>query len=216
MDSITHLFFGGVIAAAIALKQHRRAALLAGMALNTLPDLDVFPLMLSDDPVDAHDLAPCRHAFVAGAAVRRVGDLVVLQAARKARRAIADALVVGDLRLPDGAPAAGQLHRLRHATAVALPIPPMMWSSLFIIDPLFTLPWFVAFVLAMVAGSKSWGGRALAAGIVFGVGYVVWSLVAKSMVERRRIARSLPSDWPTHRGSRCRNRSTRCCGGWWR
>ena len=51
MDSITHLFFGGAIAAAIAPKEHRRAALLAGMALNTLPDLDVFPLMLSDDPV---------------------------------------------------------------------------------------------------------------------------------------------------------------------
>ena len=51
MDSVTHLFYGGVIAAAIAPRAHRRAALLAGMALNTLPDLDVIPLKLFADPV---------------------------------------------------------------------------------------------------------------------------------------------------------------------
>lgn len=44
MDFITHLFYGGAIAAAIAPRQHRRAALLVGAALNTLPDLDVIPL----------------------------------------------------------------------------------------------------------------------------------------------------------------------------
>src|SRR6188472_3447087 len=51
MDSITHLFLGGAIAAAIAPPGQRRAALLAGAALNTLPDLDILPLLLSDDPV---------------------------------------------------------------------------------------------------------------------------------------------------------------------
>src|SRR4249919_2951785 len=51
MDSFTHLFVGGAIAAAIAPPGQRRAALLAGAALNTLPDLDVLPLLLSDDPV---------------------------------------------------------------------------------------------------------------------------------------------------------------------
>ena len=51
MDSITHLFFGGAIAAAIAPRRDRRGALLAGMVLNTLPDLDVIPLALSGDPV---------------------------------------------------------------------------------------------------------------------------------------------------------------------
>ena len=51
MDSLTHLFYGGAIAAAIAPARHRRAALLAGAALNTLPDLDVLPLAFFDDPV---------------------------------------------------------------------------------------------------------------------------------------------------------------------
>ncbi|HJW45507.1 MAG TPA: metal-dependent hydrolase [Lysobacter sp.] len=44
MDSLTHLFVGGAIAAAIAPSSQRRAALLAGAVLNSLPDLDVFPL----------------------------------------------------------------------------------------------------------------------------------------------------------------------------
>ena len=46
MDSITHLFLGGALAAAMAPAKHRRAALLAGAILNTLPDLDVLPLAL--------------------------------------------------------------------------------------------------------------------------------------------------------------------------
>ena len=52
MDSITHLFYGGVIAAAIAPRGHRGAALLAGAALNTRPDLDDCPLMRSDGPAE--------------------------------------------------------------------------------------------------------------------------------------------------------------------
>lgn len=51
MDSITHLFLGGAIAAAIAPAKYRRVALLAGAVINTLPDLDVLPLALVEDPV---------------------------------------------------------------------------------------------------------------------------------------------------------------------
>ena len=52
MDSLTQILLGGAIAAAVAPARHRRAALLAGAALGTLPDLDSLPIMLfSDDPV---------------------------------------------------------------------------------------------------------------------------------------------------------------------
>jgi inner membrane protein len=60
---------------------------------------------------------------------------------------------------------------------------PIMWSSLFIVDPWFTLPWFVACVVAWFARERI-GTRALALGIALGVGYVGWSLAAKAMVER--------------------------------
>ena len=52
MDSITHLFLGGAIAAAMAPAKYRRSAILAGAAINSLPDLDVIPLFaFSDDPL---------------------------------------------------------------------------------------------------------------------------------------------------------------------
>ncbi|MDX1550661.1 MAG: metal-dependent hydrolase, partial [Lysobacter spongiicola] len=53
MDSLSQILLGGAVAAAIAPAGHRRAALLAGAALGTLPDLDVIPIsLLTDDPID--------------------------------------------------------------------------------------------------------------------------------------------------------------------
>ena len=52
MDSVTQLVTGALLAAAVVPAKHRRAALWAGAALGTLPDLDVLPLsLLNDDPV---------------------------------------------------------------------------------------------------------------------------------------------------------------------
>ena len=50
---MTQIVLGGAVAAAIAPGRHRRAALLAGAALGTVPDLDVIPVnLLLDDPID--------------------------------------------------------------------------------------------------------------------------------------------------------------------
>lgn len=186
MDSITHLFYGGAIAAAIAPRAHRRAALLVGAAINTLPDLDVIPLLLlSDDPVQRmtwHRAAT--HSwlvlpFVAWALwafFRRRGGRVA-QAPRRWWWAIFVCLMA---------------HPLLDSFTVygtqllwPLPIRPLMWSSLFIVDPLFTLPWLLAFVLALAAGARRWGTPALACGIALGVGYLGWSLAAKTLIERQ-------------------------------
>ena len=64
-----------------------------------------------------------------------------------------------------------------------LPMRPLMWSSLFIVDPWFTLPWFAACLVAWFSRERT-GTRALALGIALGVGYVGWSLLAKALVER--------------------------------
>jgi inner membrane protein len=183
MDSITHLFYGGVIAAAIAPKGHRRAALLAGAALNTLPDLDIFPLALFDDPVVRmtwHRSAT--HSwlvlpFVAWAIwwFFRLRGGRVAQSPVRWWWAIFACLMAHPLL--DGFTVYG--------TQLLWPLPmrPIMWSSLFIIDPLFTLPWLLAFVFAWFARERL-GTKALHLGIAFGVAYLGWSLLAKSMVER--------------------------------
>ncbi|WP_242111501.1 metal-dependent hydrolase [Luteimonas aquatica] len=199
MDSVTHLFYGGAIAAAIAPRGHRRAALLAGAALNTLPDLDVIPLRLFADPVAQ---MTCHRglthswfvlpvvAWAIWAFFRRRGGRVA-QAPARWFWAILLCLMA---------------HPLIDAFTVygtqlfwPLPMRPLMWSSLFIIDPLFTLPWLAACGVAWFARERWLAQRALLAGIALGVAYVGWSLAAKGMAEReagRSLARMGLGDAP--------------------
>jgi inner membrane protein len=184
MDSITHLFYGGAIAASLVPARHRRAALLAGAALNTLPDLDIFPLALSDDPVvrmtwhrsATHSwLVLPLVAWAIWAFFRRRGGRVAESPVRWWWAIFACLMA----------------HPLLDAFTVygtqlfwPLPMRPVMWSSLFIVDPWFTLPWFAACVVAWFARERIAGSRALALGMALGVGYVGWSLVAKAAVGR--------------------------------
>lgn len=184
MDSITHLFYGGVICAAIAPKADRRAALLAGAALNTVPDLDVFPLLLSDNPVlrmTCHRAAT--HSWLVLPLIawaiwwgfKRRGGRVTAAPARwwwaificLMAHPLLDSFTVYGTQL-----------------LWPIPLPPLMWSTLFIVDPLFTLPWLLACIVAWWAWNKPLGQRALLAGLVLGVGYLGWSLLAKALVTR--------------------------------
>ncbi|MEP6633361.1 MAG: metal-dependent hydrolase [Luteimonas sp.] len=184
MDSLTHLFYGAAIAAAIAPARHRRAALLAGAALNTLPDLDVIPLALFGDPVAqmTWHRGPTHSwlvlPFVAWAlwAWFKRRSSRVAQAPQRWFWVFLVALLA---------------HPLLDAFTVygtqlfwPLPMRPLMWSSLFIVDPLFVLPWLVACVVAWCARERPIARHALVAGIALGVGYVGWSLLAKHLVDR--------------------------------
>ena len=185
MDSLTHLFLGGAIAAAIAPPHHRRAALLAGAALNSLPDLDVVPLILSNaDPVvrmtwhrgATHSLFVLPFvAWALWAWFRRRGGRVA-EAPRRWFWVFLCTLLA---------------HPLIDAFTVygtqllwPLPMPPVMWSTLFIIDPLFALPLLLACVVAWFARERVSAQRALACGLALAVAYVGWSVLAKSLVER--------------------------------
>ena len=185
MDSITHLFLGGAIAAVLAPPHQRRAALLAGAALNTLPDLDVLPLLLSDDPVvrmtwhrsATHSLLVL--PFVAWAlwAWCRTRGGRVAQAPRRwfwifqlglLSHPLVDALTVYGTQL-----------------FWPLPLPPVMIGSLFIVDPLFTLPLVLGCAVAALAHARPVATRALAAALAVSVAYCGWSLLAKTLVDRR-------------------------------
>jgi inner membrane protein len=184
MDSITHLFLGGAIVAAIVPAKHRRAALLAGAALNTLPDLDVFPLALCDDPV-------VRMTWHRGATHSWLVLPFIAWAIWAWFRSRGGRVAESPTRWWWAILICLMAHPLIDAFTVygtqlfwPLPMPPLMWSSLFIIDPLFTLPWLLACVVAWFARERILAQRALVAGITLGVAYVGWSLLAKSLVER--------------------------------
>src|SRR5690606_34702985 len=65
-----------------------------------------------------------------------------------------------------------------------LPLHPVMWASVFIIDPLYTLWLLLACVAAFVLRERVAAQRALVAGLVLSSAYLGWSLAAKAMVER--------------------------------
>ena len=185
MDSLTQILLGGAVAAAVAPPDHRRAALLAGAGLGTLPDLDSLPIwLLTDDPVALMTLhRGASHSLFVLPLVgwllwwwfRRRGGRVA-QAPRRWFWAIQLALLT---------------HPLLDAFTVygtqllwPLPAPPVMWSSLFIIDPLYTVWLLAGCVAAFAWTARPVAQRALVAGLVLSTAYVGWSLAAKSMVER--------------------------------
>ena len=186
MDSLTQIVLGGAVAAAIAPARHRRAALLAGAALGTLPDLDALPLMLlSDDPVVhmtvhrsfSHSLFVLPLvAFAIWWLFRRFGNGRVAEAPRRWFWAIQLALVT---------------HPVLDAFTVygtqlwwPLMPPPTMWSSVFIIDPLYTIWLLVACVAAFFLRERMAAQRLLLAGLALSTAYLGWSLLAKSLVDR--------------------------------
>jgi len=184
MDSVTHLFLGGAIAALVAPPRHRRAALLAGAALNTLPDLDVVPLLLFGDPLQqltwhrgaTHSLLVLPWVAWALWAWFRSRGGPVAQAPRRwfwvfqltlLAHPLVDAFTVYGTQL-----------------LWPLPLRPAMWSSLFIIDPAFTLPLLLGCVVAAFAAARPLATRALALSLALAGAYLGWSLVAKALVER--------------------------------
>lgn len=184
MDSLTQIVLGGAVAAAIVPARHRRAGLLAGAALGTLPDLDaLFIGLFTHDPVMhmtmhrslSHSLfvLPLAACAIWWFFKRRGGR--VAEAPARWFWAILLALVT---------------HPLLDAFTVygtqlwwPLPVAPTMWSSVFIIDPAYTLWLLLACVAAWFAREKRIGGRALALGLVLSSGYLGWSLLAKHWVD---------------------------------
>jgi inner membrane protein len=186
MDSLSQIVLGAAVAAAIAPAGHRRAALLAGAALGTLPDLDVFVVnTLTDNPVQrmtwhrglSHSLLvlPLLGAMIWALFRRRPGSRVS-QAPARWFWAIQLALFTHPLL--DAFTVYG--------TQLLWPLrpPPAMWSSVFIIDPLYTVWLLAACVAAWLLRERRGAQRALVLGLALSSGYLGWSLLAKSMVER--------------------------------
>src|SRR5690606_33298974 len=187
MDSLTQIALGAAVAGAIAPARHRRAAMLAGAALGTLPDLDSLPLLLlTDDPVVRMTVhRSFSHSLFVLPLVgwllwwlfRRYGGGRVAEAPRRWFWAIQLALVT---------------HPLLDAFTVygtqlwwPLTPPPAMWSSVFIIDPLYSIWLLLGCGVAWFARARPLASRALLAGLALSSAYLGWSLLAKGVVDRQ-------------------------------
>lgn len=185
MDSLTQIVLGASLCAAIAPAKNRRAALLAGAALGTLPDLDTFPLMLlTDNPVSLMTLhRGLTHSLLV---LPLIGWLVWWICKRRGHRV---------RQSPQRWFWAIQATLITHPLLDAFTVygtqlwwpftpHPAMWSSLFIIDPLYTIWLLLGCLVALAAGARRIAQQALVAGLVLSTCYIGWSLAAKSMADR--------------------------------
>ena len=181
MDSLTQAALGAGVAAVCVPPEQRRKALLVGMALGTLPDLDV--LIDYGDAVAnyiyhrgfSHSLFVLPPFAIALWLVLRRWWAPVREAPRRWLAAILLALTTHPLLDAHTA----------YGTQLLWPLdtPPVAWSTLFIIDPLFTLPLLVGIATVALRPHGARSGRVLAVAMVLSAAYIGWSWTAKTIVE---------------------------------
>jgi inner membrane protein len=181
MDSLTQIVLGASIAGACVPAGHRRKAVLVGAALGTLPDLDVFI-----DFGGAVENYTYHRGFSHSLFVLLPVSLLIWLVLRRwwapVRAAPGPWLAAVSLTLVT--------HPLLDAhtaygTQLWWPLtsPPVSWSTLFIIDPLYTLPLLVGVVAALVKPTAPRARTWLTAGLVLSSTYLGWSWLAKGIVE---------------------------------
>ena len=185
MDSLTQIALGSAVAALTAPARHRRAALIAGGALGTLPDLDLIPLSILH--ADAVSLVTWHrgpsHSLLVLAMFGWLLWLVLRRWWAPVKEAPARWLWAIELAL--------LTHPLLDALTIygtqlfwPLPGSPVMGASIFIIDPVYTVPLVVACGAAWLLRERRAANWWLLAGVLLSTAYLGWSLAAKTIVER--------------------------------
>ena len=180
MDSVTQAALGAAIGGAIAPAGQRRKALLVGAALGTLPDLDVLI-----DYGDAVANFTYHRGFSHSLFVLPPFAALLWLALRRWWAPVREApwrwLAIIGLALIT--------HPLLDAhTAYGtqllwpLTVPPTMWATLFIIDPLFTLPLLVGIIIVAVRPARPWSERVIRSCLLLSTLYLGWSWIAQSIV----------------------------------
>jgi len=183
MDSLTQAVLGASVAGVCAPSGQRRKALLVGAALGTLPDLDVFI-----DYGDAVSNFTYHRGFSHSLVVLAPFSLLLWLALRRWWAPVRDA--------PGPWLAAISLALLTHSLLDAhtaygtqlfwpMTVPPTMWGTIFIIDPLYTLPLLVGVLPAVFVRREKLARNALMAGIVLSTAYLGWSWIAQSLVRAK-------------------------------
>jgi inner membrane protein len=183
MDSLTQLALGAAVGEATAGRQVGRRALLWGAVLGTLPDLDVF-IPLGDAVRDFTYHRSASHSLLVLAALTPLIVWLILKlhpgtADHRRRWFVLVYLVFATHVLLDSFTVYG--------TQIFWPLvtTPMSWSTIFIIDPLYTVPLLVGITAALIAArDKTWGHTTNMIGLVLSSAYLIWTLGAKLHVEQ--------------------------------
>ena len=179
MDPITHLALGACIGASCAPRGERRRGAIVGALLGELPDIDVVALHWLDDPVmrlsyhrsATHSLLVLPVIALLVWLALRMRWPTVREEPRRWLFAVMFALLS---------------HPILDAFTVygtqlfwPLDRPPVMLGSIFVVDPLFTLPLLVCALVAVFARDArrvAWWTRM---GLAFAIVYLGWGQLAQ-------------------------------------
>jgi inner membrane protein len=182
MDSITQAVLGASVAAAVVPAGHRRKALVAGALLGTLPDLDVFI-----DFGGAVENFTYHRGFSHSLFILAPFSVLLWLLARTLWAPVKESPVRWLLAIS----LALLTHPLLDAhTAYGtqlfwpLTVPPTSWATVFIIDPIFTLPLLIATVMTALRPARPWSKPLLVTALSLSSAYLAWSWVGQAMVKR--------------------------------
>ena len=180
MDSVSQAVLGASVAGLVAPPGQRRKALLVGAALGTLPDLDVL-IDYGDAVANFTYHRGFSHSLFVLAPFSLVLWLLLRWLWEPVRSApwrwlAAISLALLTHPLLDAHTAYG--------TQLFWPMesPPVMLATMFIIDPLFTLPLLFGALYAAITPSSGRRVAALRAGVALSTVYLGWSWVAQTIV----------------------------------
>ncbi|GIX34911.1 MAG: membrane protein [Lysobacteraceae bacterium] len=200
MDSLSQVVLGAAVAASVAPRVPRRA-LLYGAALGTLPDLDTLALLHLDPVARFVGHRSFSHSLLVLSLAAPVLALLLWQLDRGLRS-------VSRWRWWLAVWAVLLTHPLLDAFTVygtqllwPLPFwPPTMWASIFIIDPLYTLPLLIAVLwIGWRPRAAQAVRRAALAGLLLSTAYLGWSLYAQRLAETRAAAALAEAGLPATR-----------------
>ena len=185
LDSVTQFALGAAIGEASLGRKLGRPALLWGALCGTLPDLDVF-VPLGDPVADFTYHRSVSHSFFVLALITPL----IIWLMRRVHKSLRDErATMACVALVYGAFATHILldSFTVYGTQIFWPFDttPASWSSLFIIDPLYTLPLLVGIVLAFIFPKSRHASRWNWLGLGLSSLYIFWSYSAKLFVEQR-------------------------------
>lgn len=189
MDSITQIVLGGAIGAAIGHKQLGRSSLVIGAVLGTLPDLDIF-LPATDAVTSFTDHRSFSHslfvlfpfAFACFAVLRLKFNSKIITSQRLFWLCC---LVLITHPMLDAFTSYG--------TQLFWPLtmPPISIASIFVIDPLYTIPLLIGCVYLWRSGQERDGEKIHKAkhinhlGLILSSGYLLLSLLLQTLMNNK-------------------------------
>lgn len=182
MDSLTQAVLGASIAGFTLSRFHGRKAILAGAALATLPDLDV--VIRYSDPILAmtHHRGFSHSLFVLTAVA--VGLTLFWRLLRADPRYSAGYLFLALWLTLITHPLLDAF--TSYGTQLLWPLTPVpqAWASLFIIDPAYTIPLFIATLIGVIAGIRPITTKATGWALLISTAYIGTSLLGQHYADK--------------------------------